>query len=225
MKARLLASVSVLFLFMLVLSACAYTLSFSVKTTRYGAGDVDTPRAGNSSAESPPVEARSRRFAVEQTRSEGEYGYSMEKKLLNILAQSLEDLGWSPVSETSDVPFYTFFVDFAQPEPGVYIGGEFNASTGVGTGFYVSTTWEGGGGYGYDHRFFGIRALPPGASPTEARREYGWSAEIMSETTAGNIFDLARHAMPIALELFPGSGFREFKEKVVPRRNAPSPRR
>jgi hypothetical protein len=225
MKPRLIESMLILFLSLLVLSGCAYTLSYSVKTTRHGAGVVYAPRAGDRSAEDLTVEAGSRRFAVEQTRGEGAYGYSMEKKLLNILAQSLEDLGWSHVSETSDVPFYTFFVDFEQPEPGVYVGGEFNASTGVGSGLYLSTTRAGGGGYVYDPRFFGIRALPPGTSPTEVRREYTWFAEIMSDTTAGNIFDLARHAMPVAFELFPESGFRELREKVVPRRNASPYRR
>jgi hypothetical protein len=235
MKIRLPAGVSILFLFALAVSGCSYTLSYSVKTTLHGtggAGKIEASRAGEPFAEDPRAEARPKRYAVEPMRGEGEYGNSMEKKLLNILAQSLQDLGWSPVSETADSwdPFYTFYVDFDQPEQGVYPSGEFRASMGVGTGFSFGAEWEGGGGYVYDLRFLRIYALPPGAlppgaSPSEGRPEYVWSSEILSDTTAGNIFELARHAMPIALERFPEPGFRKLREKVVPRRSASRPGR
>jgi hypothetical protein len=241
MKRLRLSTTSLLLLSLLAASGCAYTLRYSVKTTHYGGGEA--PHAAGSAVEAPSVEEQPRAFALEHMIRKGRYGYSTEKKLLDILSRSLEDLGWSlaPEAENASVPVYRFSVDFERPESSVNPGFGFGASTGGGGGFFFSTMVDIDGGDNL--RILRINASPPGAvQPGEARseaagtgtsrtgasskvewRQYVWSAEIRSEASAANLIDLARHAMPKALERFPESGFWELREKVAPRRGASPP--
>jgi hypothetical protein len=204
MKRPFLTIVSPILLCLFAASGCAYTLRYSVKT----------------SYDAPSAEAQPRTFAAEHTLRKGRTGYSTERKLLGILSRSLENLGWSPVSgeEGAESPAYTFTVDFERPEPAVNPQFGFSASTGGGSGFFFGTIFDARGSGN-------LRILRVTASSPGALRQYAWSAEIRTESSAANLIDLARYAMPKALERFPEPGYRELKEKVVPRREASPPRR
>lgn len=234
MKRPILTMVSAVLLCLLAASGCAYTIRYSVKTNNdreetAGRPSVEAPKPGAPSGEIPSAEEISRTFAAEHMIRKGRYGYSMERKLLAILSQSLENLGWSPLSgeEGAEYPAYTFTVDFERPETDVNHGFEFSVSTGSGSGFFMSTIVD---TYGNGNlRILRITAtMPkisqPGESPTGERQERTWSAEIRTESPAAKMVDLARYAMPKALERFPEPGYWELKEKVVTRRES-SPRR
>ena len=210
MKRPILKMASPVLLCLLAASGCAYTLRYSVKTSY----DRKESPGGSS------YRSQSRTFATEHTLRKGRTGYSTERKLLGILSQSLEKIGWSPVSgaEGTEIPAYTFTVDFERPEPTVNPGFGFSATTGGGSGFFFSTILDTNGNDNL--RILRITASSPGAL-----REYTWSAEIRTESSAANLIDLARYAMPKALERFPEPGYWELKERVAPRREASPPRR
>ncbi len=182
--------ISVLLIFTLFSSGCAYHLRYTVSADRQNDMEITEEKT----------------FAMKPKMQSGDRASSVEAELLSLIEESLRNNGWMKTSERDAL--YIFSVDSVTEES--WISGEFEFRTYMSgrKGIYLGSALQ------FGKSDYSDITITITAFSQEVPQAYVWTAQCSTGPVMQGVRPLARHIIPFAISKFPQEGTWEMREKV-----------